>query len=481
MADGNDYFKQLTEALSARREYLESVEFSKLRGELRSFQSAFEALFRLLVNKGLVNEDPYKDETQMTALKVPPTTAFTDVNELGIRLSEEESQLDFLINFYEFKMENFGQGQIKKILGLVRYIEWTSLSPDSKSPCTAAMASIVNQARRANIDVVSAKVIVDSLSTLSKTTSNIVAILKEFNDYNRELYKFDIRDKITSQLGKDADAGAIKKQWTKVFPKRPFFNELAEEVIREDFSSGGEKLQEKALKSLQNPNDKAKEEKKAVSLKPLVIASLNELGLAATIVQECYDKMENNSELYQARKVGLFQSLARALGALFGKKEEDIEYQLEYIDPPRPPRRDVLNYTRFTMTMEKKVKILMAIGPRGSAAGKLQAMNEEELVSLADKNIKDLLSIHKTLTALDDFFKKNIDRNQRARIKGIRPELVSIKGAVSKARERLQDYQSQIEEARQFKKLGIDTGVELPPNLDTEKKDGKAAPNGKTK
>ena len=63
--------------------------------------------------------------------------------------------------------------------------------------------------------------------------------------------------------------------------------------------------------------------------------------------------------------------------------------------------------------------------------------------------------MHKTLSGLDDFFKQNVDSSDRSKVRGIKPELSSLKNAFAKGGQKLYDYNAHKEEAEQFKKLGI--------------------------
>ena len=86
---------------------------------------------------------------------------------------------------------------------------------------------------------------------------------------------------------------------------------------------------------------------------------------------------------------------------------------------------------------------------------KLEAMQEEQLISFLEKNIRELQSIHKTLTALDEFYKLNVDRADRDKVKGIKPELATIKNAIIRANSKRHEYSAQKEEEEQLKRLGV--------------------------
>jgi hypothetical protein len=71
------------------------------------------------------------------------------------------------------------------------------------------------------------------------------------------------------------------------------------------------------------------------------------------------------------------------------------------------------------------------------------------------KNIEELQSLHKTLSALDVFFKSEASREDREKVKGIKPELTAIKNGIVKANQKRHEYIAQKEEQEQMKRLGI--------------------------
>ena len=82
-------------------------------------------------------------------------------------------------------------------------------------------------------------------------------------------------------------------------------------------------------------------------------------------------------------------------------------------------------------------------------------MQEEQLIGFLDRNIREVQSIHKILTALDEFFKAEVDKDDRDRIKGVKPELATIKNAILRANSKRHEFSAQKEEEEQFRRLGV--------------------------
>jgi len=63
--------------------------------------------------------------------------------------------------------------------------------------------------------------------------------------------------------------------------------------------------------------------------------------------------------------------------------------------------------------------------------------------------------MHKTLSALDEFFKAEVNKEDRDKVRGIKPELATIKNAIVRANSKRHDYSAQKEEEEQLRRLGV--------------------------
>jgi hypothetical protein len=458
----NEFLEELKEAISARQDWFEQQELPKLKSELRAFHTAVSALYRLFVQKGFIAEDPYKNDMKISELNIPETGPLSEGNkrdQIGMRLSALDNQLDFLCNFYEFNMKGFTQDKIKIMLGLIRYIEWNRLTPESTSVITQGIADVITQMRRAgSTDIISAKTLTDSLVILEKGIIAIAGQLKQVSDFNRELYKFDMRMSVTAGMQlSEATIATIKKRFAQAMPGTPFYQELAEELVKEDFSKDSSALQAKLLKKLAVGNAKPAAAKSSTSFKPILIDGLNAIGASGAGLAEIMEKMQENHELLQNQDKGLWRKLKKIMTQMANKEPEPVIYNLEYADPVKgTPIAEKVNFNLLTMETGKKISILNALASKGTAAKKLEGMEEKQLIEILQRNIKDVQKFHNTLSGLDEHFKNAVDKADRSRIKGVKPELSALKNALSKATGKLHDYHAEKEEEEQFKRLGID-------------------------
>jgi hypothetical protein len=463
MADNSDYINKLTEVLGSRARWLEKSEMVKLKDEFRIFHTAFVALYQLCLKKGLVNEDPYKNEAKIGELQVPESGPFTEADyrdQFSLRLSSYDTQLDFLVNFYQFSLESLATDNIKRILGLVKFIDWTRLTNNSDVPNNKAMNEIVAQVR-VGADPLSASIINESLSKLSKTTGSILSYLKLVSDYNREAYKLDLRVSVLSGLpeGEASLVPSIRKNFAISMRGRPFYPDLAEEVIRED-SEAGKTLRENVLKQMAAPDTRPKAAAPQVVFKHILIDGLNAIGSAHSTVSEIAAKLDENAALLENRKTGFWEKVRRIFRQMLNKEPEPAVFNLEYLDPIKGiPVREKVDYTQFRGEMDRKNRTFIALASRsGPAFAKMQSMTEEQLQGMLERNIRDAQNMHKILGALDDFFKLEADKEDRDRVKGIKPELGVMKNAIVRANQRRHEFSAQKEEEEQMKKLGI--GIE---------------------
>jgi len=459
MADTQEYINALTAALELRRDWLDKTELANLKENLRIYQASFASLYSIFLKKKLIDEDPYKHEVKIGELEVPESGAFNDAKrteQISIRLSNFDNQLDFLVNFYQFGVDFLNLERIKRIIGLVRYIDWSNLVPDSDSPNTRAVAEMANQSK-AGLDSIALSVVGEALVRLPKTTNAVIKILRDISIYHREAYKLSVRKGVTQNMSAaDANAANIKKKIASDMPGTPFYQELIEEIIKEDYSGQGAAMREAVLNSLKVVDDKPKAVKKKVSYKSYLIDGIRVIGGAASSLAEVIAKIDENETTLANQKKSVWEKIKIAFRQMINSEPDERIIDLEYMDPVKAvPVKLRVNYHQFHADLEKKIRILSSLGVQGSAASRIDSMGEEQLVNLLEKTIRDVQVVHRTLTALDEFYKAEAPKDLRDKIKGVRPELAAIKNSFVKANQLRHEYSAQKEEEEQMKRLGI--------------------------
>jgi hypothetical protein len=424
MGESNEFQIALNQVIAARREWLDKSELPKLKEELRIFQMAYASLYNMYLKRGLINEDPYKAEAKIGEIVTPETHAFPEterMEKLGIRLADYDNQLDFLVNFYQFSAEFLTLERIKKILNLIKYIDWQHLIVDAPQPNTRAVAEITNQLK-IGCDNMSLSLINESLSKLTKSTEVILSYLKTLTEFNREAYKLALRNEVLAGMP-PADAAqipSIKKKFAAVNQGKAFYPDLAEEIIREDNPKTGAALREKLLNTLKIEENKPRTAKKEVSFKVYLIEGIQAVGSIGITLAEIGPKLDENEMLLESRKNGFWDKVKQVFQRMMNKEPDPVIYQVEYMDPVKAvPVREKVNFKSFRMEMDRKIKILSNMNSRGNALAKLESMQEEQLISILERTLRDMQNLHKTLSALDEFFKTSVDKADREKVKGI--------------------------------------------------------------
>jgi hypothetical protein len=465
MAEQTNYIETLQKVLLDRKDWLERSELGKLKDELRIYQSSYASLYNIYLKKKLIDEDPYKQDTKISELEVPESSLINEakrVEQLSIRLSNFDNQLDFLVNFYQLGLDFLNLERIKRIVGLIRYIDWSALTPDSQSLMTKAVAEMSNQSK-VGVDKLTLSIIGESLSRLSKTTASVMTTLKDLNAYYREKYKLDVRLSVTKDMqANEATPENIKKKMASEMPGSPFYRELIEELIKEDYSSSGKDLRDTILNSMKVADEKPKSAKPAVNYKGILLDGIQVIGGAGATLGEICEKFDENQNVMESRKKSFFETIKELIRQITNGEPNEVIYEVEYMDATKGvPTKENVFFFKFRDEVEKKSKILNSFC-RGSAYNKVATMNEEQIIGYLERNIRDVQTFHKTLNALDEYFKANAAPEDRDKIKGIKPELSTLKNTIVKANQLRHEYSAQKEEEEQMKRLGINPTVVAP-------------------
>ena len=452
--DRTEYQKVLDEALHNYASWLEKTEFPKFKDEFRSFHVSFGTLYKLLIQKKLINEDPYKQEAKIGEIKVPPPILAEGdrKDQLTMNLSAYDNQLDFLVNFFQFSIDFLTMENIKQILLLVRYIDWSHFSLDSPLSTTKVVVDMINQART-SIDSFSSNIINESLGKLKQATSLIIKHLKIATFYNKESYKLRIRQTITNTLN-EVSVDGIRKKFAAAMPGNAFYPDLVDELIKEDYSPNGEQLRNAVLKQFAVPEDKPKTIKKKADFKVTLMDGLLVISSVGVALGDIIPRLDENHQLFQNRKLSFGEKLREVFRQMLHKEPEPIIYEIEYIDPVKGIAvKEKINYNVFRFDLDKLFRSYSSYGVRNTS--KMELTDEKHLLNLLEKAIRDAQNIHKTLSGLDEYFKAEAPKESKNRVKGIKPELGAIKNAIIKANKKRYEYSDQLEEEEQLKRLGV--------------------------
>ena len=381
-----------------------------------------------------------------------------------MRLSAFETQLDFLNNYYQFKTEELNLKQIKLLAGLCQYILWDRMSPGSSNLNTRVLSEISEKVKQGS-DSLSAGIIVDAEKQMAASTRDIMTALKDIMFYQKQRYKIELRNRVTGPgrmdehmvlTNREEVIKKIKHIFPSAMPGHPFFPELVNEVLDEDFTPQGEALRSEILSQLEVKDQKAVK-KTRVDYRSILMDAIKALGSAGPSLYNTGLKLNDNLVLLQAKKTSFSDRFRQWLQRLAQKSEESTSYDIEYFDEKTSTSKTIrLDIKKFIERTLVKGKLLNSLSNRMSTRfQKLENADESDVYGFLEKQIMETQTILHTLSAVDTFFKTEVPRDKRKQVKGIKLEITAIKNNLLKANQKRYEYVSRKEEMEQLKKLGI--------------------------
>lgn len=469
----NEFLDQLENALNQRKELLEKQELPKLRELYRLFHLAFKSFYNLLLRKAIIQEDPYKYDQKISEVEPPPQGPFMESEkseQMSIRLSMLESQIDFLINYYQFSVEFLNLERLKRILGITNYIRWDQLSESSTNLNTRTLAEMIGRIK-GGPDSLSTGILVDSLTQLDKSFKEIMGILKQLSDYHREYYKLNLRQTIFHKLNLNGKAvmsrqeeaiKAIRRKFAEQMGDIPFYAELVKEIFDEEFSPQAERLRSELLEKVTVKEDQKQREKQEFSFKSILLEALRILASCTLQMDDAVKKLMENSLILESRKLSFGERFKKWLVKMVQGNKDQLIYEVEYFDVnTSTTKTEEIPFKEFCESVQRRSRILSGITNKTTTAYKrLEASEEEALYKFLNQNLEEMHIILRRLPSLDTFFKSEVPRDQRARLRGIKLEINAVKNSIVKANQKRHEYVARKEEMEQLKRLGINTSYE---------------------
>ena len=454
-------------AVESKLAWYESTGFPQLHDDYRSFRTVLCNLIGLLEKKGLIQPDPYKSDKKISTIAVPPDGPFLD-NErsmvMGARLSEYESMIDFICNIHKFTISNTTMNQIKIFLGINSYINWSSVVPTSQKPNTKALAEIVTSIKMGS-DRLATNMVTDCITQSSKTVNRINNILKDITDFQKELYKIDIRKKIlispqfpADKISTSADASTqIRKLFPVLMGKTPYYPELVDEISTEEFGPNKEQVRQALLAKFAIEEQKKEKNRTTINTKEMLFEAIKTLGALPPQLESALAKVEEDHEVIVDEKRTFWEKIKEIFRKAFGIQEKPFIYPLTITDQlTQAKRHEDVNYSEFHTDVARRIRIYTAFGSRKSPGfTKLENQDESVIYEYLAKQLSECHHILVQLTAFNEYFKTAPQPENRTKIKSIQMELTAIKNTLVRTNQRKAEYNSVVEEQEQLKKLGI--------------------------
>ncbi len=472
MSNENDFNAILEERLGNYLTYLNKKVLPRLRESFSYFQSIFENVYNYLIRKAVIKEDPYKYDQKTTEISIPPNEPFTESEkqtEMSHRLASYHSQLELINNFYQFDIDFLNPARIKKIAALLKYINWASSDSSGGNSTTSVLFALLDTIKQGS-DKMASDIVTDSRQRLAKLSREIMKDLKILNTYHRERYKLEVRKTLIGDLKKELsglnrtfshDSEEITVRTKKLFVQKmkgtPYYPELINEVLAEEFSPDADSLKEKLLERLKIEEESKAQKKREVPLKNKLFEALHSLASAEKNLLSALNKLQFNSQLLDNRKLTLGEKFKRWLiRSVYGERDSKI-YEIEYINSTTGiSKTEKLDFNSFVKDINKMIVLFSKILSKNNVVyQKLNNASEDSLLDFLTKRIGEMEIMHRRMEALNTYFLSELKRNEREKAKGIKIELSGIKNSIVKANKKRYEYVSTREEREQLKRLGI--------------------------
>ena len=449
------YLEQLQVSLEKRRRWLEVEQIPRLREALTAYEALFLGAVGMLVRKGLLREDPYNYEQSFTDITIPKDeilAEFENSDELSYRLSAFTRQLKYVSTEYPLELEKLNLARLKKLSSLVSYVNWLEMGESSKSPTTKAFARAFMKVRMGG-DSMAAQILKDAETQILKTTAQIRSLLADLVTFCRESWKADIRLVVLPTVTVPADGRAHREEMLKAIRRgfanrmtgKPWYPSLAEEIADEELAEDGEERKARVLASLQIVVPEKPKVVEAVDGRTILLEAVRLLARPSEDLATAVAVLEENERMVQeaqAAHVGWFRRLLGGGGGSAARPDERV-YKVQYAEPGVPAaKNEDIDFPKFIADVQKKSSLLAALATgAGPAFKKLAGTSESQLASFLDKQLNELLVIHRRLACLNTLLQARIMEEKKT-ARGIKIELLTIKNAIVKANQRRHEYQA---------------------------------------
>lgn len=468
MSNSDSFSQALFTAVEEKIQWYDSTEMPKLIEEYKKLHSYVANIFSVLSKKGIITPDPYKKDNKLSEIQVPEDSNFPD-NErsviIGKRLSDLETMLDYLCNYTKFSVLELTTDKIKKLVALNSTFMWNSVVNTNPKPNTQALARIVTAVRQGT-DSLSINVVNDTIQNCAKCVLYINDMLKQINDFQREIYKVQIRKSVFEHpsfdegkaISSPAEAIAqIKKLFPAVMGKTPYYPELIEEIADESYGPNQALLQKNLLAKFTVMQATKKQVEKNDNSRESLLDAVLSLSSISIQLENIQSKIADNKQILDEEHSSFWQKFLASLRKAFGGKEEDTTYHIKINDPVTQTTKSIsLEYQAFSDALTKRIRFYTSFSVRKTPGFiKVASMTDEKLLEFLIKQLAECNSLMLTINGLDEYFKTAINAIDKSKVRGLQIELSAIKNSLVKTNQRRAEYASLIEEQEQMRKLGI--------------------------
>lgn len=468
MANQDEFTKQILEAADNKLMWFNSTALPSLLNEYRSFHSVITSLQSMLEKKGLLIPDPYRMDAHITKIASPSNEHMNDgerAQQMGLRLSNYERTLDYICNVQKFSINDLDERTIRSLLEFNAFISWTSLVETSPKENTRRMAEMLNSVKHGS-DPLSNGVVTECVDSICKSLVFITETLKELSAFKKQMYKVEIRKNIFTnpQYTVNQDGGSmteavlqIKKLYSKCIPNSYFDSDLVNELVQEEYGPQSTQLKQKLLATFEIKEAKKEKKEVKVDTKAMLITAIHALcGLAPQFEMINHKLIDNEEKIVQA-KMTPWEKFMIILRNAFHIEEKPHSYTLSIVEQlTKSTRTETVQFKEFTSEIARKARVYNALAnPESPQSKRMFSQSEEAIFDFLIKQQSECQRLSTLLNAFDEYFKRQAPADVKSSIKGLKMELTSVKNILVKSNQLRAEYSSQVDEAKQLARLGI--------------------------
>ena len=469
MSESEGFQAQLAEAVEAKSRFLTEKTLPQLRESFRMFQTLFENLYNILLRKALIQEDPYKYEQKVSEIEVPPKGDILDIeksDKLSQRLSAFHAQLEYLNTYHQFSLEFMDLQRVRRIIALVQYINWSNVSEASADATTAVLAETLSKIRPGS-DNVSTGIISTSLTQMQKLYRTVLAQLREILGFQKQSYKLMLRQELFGSIrqkletsyavGVDKAYDRLKVAFASAMKGRPFYRDLAQELLQEEFSKEAAELQKKSLSVLKIPREEPAEVRKQPDYRVLLMEAVRVILPAGGHLRDALRKVVANQEILEKSRRGLGGKFRSWLQKRFQSRGQSWLVEIRHFDPrTSTTQSESIDFQKFVENVRRKSSLFDALGqPDSTSFVRLSEASERQIDTFLKKNIGELQLQYRRLQGLNEHLRQEAPAELKEQLKGIKIELSGLKNCVVRANHRRYEYVTLKEEEVRLQQLGV--------------------------
>jgi hypothetical protein len=300
---------------------------------------------------------------------------------------------------------------------------------------------------RVGSDSIASQILKDGEMQILKLMHQLRGILADLIAYNRESWKAEVRRTVLPRLPggetpqkRDELLHAMRRVFAQTMASKPWYPALAEEVADEETAANAEERKKKVLDSLVIPEaDIATAVAAEQDGRETLLEAVRLLSRPHEEITNALAVLEDNEKLLieQKSRGGLFR-------ILFGggqRKPPDRIYRVQYTEPgAAEPRTEPIDFPAFLLESSKKASMLGVLSAgSGPAYRRLEATGDAQLAAFVDRQLNDLLLIHRRMESLNTVFQARAAQEKKT-ARGIKVELLTIKNNIVKANQRRHEY-----------------------------------------